>query len=228
MSHFCLGPRSNNNATTNPKMEKSLLPPCHRARSQPATHPKKSLLRMWRTSNFNHTNPREHVGRGASTRNLGTCMPSPLSTALRSPPLYFSRLFHVRCPCFQATMTISATHHHRQHVGGLDGDGVHQPGHDDYSSCSLSAEPGSSFCWDPVLQGSTSPASSRSSTLGQARRDRRWVRRSRAPPPVRASHPPLPPHAPIPYPFAAFHRPRAAIHASVALSPFAFVRAGAL
>ena len=119
-------------------------------------------------------------------------------------------------------------HHHRQHVGGLDGDGVHQPGHDDYSSCSLSAEPGSSFCWDPVLQGSTSPASSRSSTLGQARRDRRWVRRSRAPPPVRASHPPLPPHAPIPYPFAAFHRPRAAIHASLALSPFAFVRAGAL
>ena len=52
--------------------------------------------------------------------------------------------------------------------------------------------------------------------------------RSRAPPPVRASHPSLQPHAPIPYPFAAFHRPRAAIHASLALSPFAFVRAGAL
>ena len=62
----------------------------------------------------------------------------------------------------------------------------------------------------------------------RARRDRRWVRRSRAPPPVRASHPPLQPHAPIPYPFAAFHRPRASIHASLALSPFALVRAGAL
>ena len=94
--------------------------------------------------------------------------------------------------------------------------------------CRSSAEPGSSFCWDPVLQGPTSPASSRSSTPGQARRDRRWVCRSRAPPPVRASHPSLQPHAPIPYPFAAFHRPRAAIHASLALSPFAFVRAGAL
>ena len=36
-------------------------------------------------------------------------------------------------------------------------------------------------------------------TQRQARRDRRWVRRSRAPPTVRASYPPLQPHAPIQY-----------------------------
>ena len=40
------------------------------------------------------------------------------------------------------------------------------------SAFSTCAEPGSSFCWGPVLQGSTSPSSSRSSTLGQADRAR--------------------------------------------------------
>ena len=44
------------------------------------------------------------------------------------------------------------------------------------SAFSTCAEPGSSFCWGPVLQGSTSPSSSRSSTLGQADRARREVR----------------------------------------------------
>ena len=58
------------------------------------------------------------------------------------------------------------------------------------------AEPGSSFCWGPALQGSTSSSSSRSSTLGQADRARCEVRQPPTPPPpcARTSHPTCPTH----------------------------------
>ncbi len=82
------------------------------------------------------------------------------------------------------------------------------------SAFSTCAEPGSSFCWGPVLQGSTSPSSSRSSTLGQADRARRLVP---PPPPLRAPQPPFPPHARIPHLPAALHRPRVTWHTSLAL-----------
>ena len=63
-------------------------------------------------------------------------------------------------------------------------------------SQSTCAEPGSSFCWGPALQGSTSPSSSRSSTLGQADRARCEVRQPPTPPPpcARTSHPTCPTH----------------------------------
>ena len=60
--------------------------------------------------------------------------------------------------------------------------------------------PGPSFCWGPALEGPRSPSSSRSSTPGQAARDRREVRRSRSPPtPARIpSSPPAPRTDPAP------------------------------
>ena len=63
-------------------------------------------------------------------------------------------------------------------------------------SQSTCAEPGSSFCWGPALQGSTSPSSSRSSTLGQADRARCEERQPPTPPPpcARTSHPTCPTH----------------------------------
>ena len=76
--------------------------------------------------------------------------------------------------------------------------------------------PGPSFCWGPELEGPRSPSSSRSSTRGQAGRDRRGCAARAPPPPPRASHPPHPPHARIPHFSAALHRPRAALHASLA------------
>ena len=83
--------------------QKSLLPPCHRARSQPASHPKKACYGCGAPRNS--TTP-THVSMSDVVPQPGTwvraCLP-------RSPPLDFSRLFHVRCPCFQATMTNSAT-----------------------------------------------------------------------------------------------------------------------
>ena len=83
--------------------QKSLLPPCHRARSQPASHSKKACYGCGAPRNS--TTP-THVSMSDVVPQPGTwvraCLP-------RSPPLYFSRLFHVRCPCFQATMTNSAT-----------------------------------------------------------------------------------------------------------------------
>ena len=59
---------------------------------------------------------------------------------------------------------------------------------DDRSSPTVELRsPGSSFCWGPELQGSTSPSSSWSSTQRRAERDRHEVRRARDPaPPARA------------------------------------------
>ena len=68
------------------------------------------------------------------------------------------------------------------------------------AGCLEPLAPGSSFCWGPELQGSTSPSSSRSSTRRRAGRDRREVRRARAPaPPVQApATPPAPRTDPAP------------------------------
>jgi len=53
---------------------------------------------------------------------------------------------------------------------------------------------GSSFCWGPVLQGSTSPSSTWSSAPEQAGQDQREARRP--PPPPRPAHAPATPPAP--------------------------------
>ena len=78
------------------------------------------------------------------------------------------------------------------------------------SAFSTCAEPGSSFCWGPVLQGSTSPSSSRSSTLGQADRARREVRHPPTPPPPPCARRSRAPSRPL-------HRPRVTWHTSLAL-----------
>ena len=85
----------------------------------------------------------------------------------------------------------------RQIAAGAGARAVPQPeqelGESAFRTC---AEPGSSFCWGPVLQGSTSPSSSRFSTRGQADRARREVRQPPTPPPpcARTSHPTCPTH----------------------------------
>ena len=76
-----------------------------------------------------------------------------------------------------------AGHAYRYGAGTLDGTGACAG----RAGCWEPLAPGSSFCWGPELQGSTSPSSSRSSTRRRAGRDRREVRRARAPaPPVQA------------------------------------------
>ena len=88
--------------------------------------------------------------------------------------------------------------------------------------------PGPSFCWGPALEGPRSPSSSRSSTPGQAARDRREVRRSRSPPtPARIpSSPPAPRTDPAPSRRLAPPTRRLARLACTSL-PFALVCAGA-
>ena len=82
----------------------------------------------------------------------------------------------------------------RQTAAGAGAGAVPQPEQERETKRSQStcAEPGSSFCWGPALQGSTSPSSSRSSTLGQADRARCEVRQPPTPPPpcARTSTPP--------------------------------------
>ena len=86
----------------------------------------------------------------------------------------------------------------RQTAAGAGAGAVPQPEQERETKRSQStcAEPGSSFCWGPALQGSTSPSSSRSSTLGQADRARCEVRQPPTPPPpcARTSHPTCPTH----------------------------------
>ena len=80
--------------------------------------------------------------------------------------------------------------------------------------------PGPSFCWGPALEGPRSPSSS--CVLRRLDKPAEIDARcdARAPhPPLLASHPPHPPHAPIPHLPAALHRPRAALHASLAPHP---------
>ena len=79
--------------------------------------------------------------------------------------------------------------------------------------CWKSLAPGSSFCWGPALQGSTSPSSSWSSTPGQAVQDRREVRRAPPHPPCALARVPATPRAPRTEPAhvpAALHRPHLA------------------
>ena len=88
--------------------------------------------------------------------------------------------------------------------------------------------PGSSFCWGPGLQGSTSPSSSWSSTPRRAGRDKCEVSRARTPtPPARApAIPPTPRTNPAPSRHLAPPTRRLARLASTS-SPFALVCAGA-
>ena len=90
---------------------------------------------------------------------------------------------------------------------------------DDRSSPTVELlSPGSSFCWGPELQGSTSPSSSWSSTQRRAGRDMRCAERA-AQPPLRAPQPPRPPHARVPHLPAALHRPRLACTPRLHLTP---------
>ena len=92
---------------------------------------------------------------------------------------------------------------------------------DDRSSPTVELlSPGSSFCWGPELQGSTSPSSSRSSTQRRAGRDRHEVRRARGPaPPARApATPPASRTGPAPSRRLAPLTPR--LHAALAPHPF--------
>ena len=84
--------------------------------------------------------------------------------------------------------------------------------------CWVPLVPGSSFCWGPELQGSTSPSSSWSSTQRRAGRDIRCAERA-AQPPLRAPQPPRPPHARAPHLPAALHRPRLACTPRLHLTP---------
>ena len=92
---------------------------------------------------------------------------------------------------------------------------------DDRSSPTVELRsPGSSFCWGPELQGSTSPSSSWSSTQRRAERDRHEVRRARGPaPPARApATPPASRTGPAPSRRLAPPTPR--LHAALAPHPF--------
>ena len=91
---------------------------------------------------------------------------------------------------------------------------------DDRSSPTVELRsPGSSFCWGPELQGSTSPSSSWSSTQRRAGRDRHEVRRARGPaPPARApATPPASRTGPAPSRRLAPPTPR--LHAALAPHP---------
>ena len=91
---------------------------------------------------------------------------------------------------------------------------------DDRSSPTVELRsPGSSFCWGPELQGSTSPSSSWSSTQRRAERDRHEVRRARDPaPPARApATPPASRTGPAPSRRLAPPTPR--LHAALAPHP---------
>ena len=103
----------------------------------------------------------------------------------------------------------------RIRVGTLDGAGACAG----RAGCWEPLAPGSSFCWGPELQGSTSPSSSWSTTPRRAGQDQRKVRRSRAPAPPCAPQPPRPPNARIPHLPATLHRPRAALHTSLPPHP---------
>ena len=88
--------------------------------------------------------------------------------------------------------------------------------------------PGSSFCWGPELEGPRSPSSSRSSTPGQAGRDRRGcAARAPPPPPTRI---PSTPHIPRtdPAPSRSFAPPTRRVARFACTSPpSALVCAGA-
>ena len=88
--------------------------------------------------------------------------------------------------------------------------------------------PGPSFCWGPELEGPRSPSSSRSSTRGQAGRDRRGcAARAPPPPPARiSSTPPTPRTDPALFRRLAPPTRRLARLACTSL-PFALVCAGA-
>ena len=61
------------------------------------------------------------------------------------------------------------------------------------AGCLEPLAPGSSFCWGPELQGSTSPSSSWSATTGRAGRYQSKVRRTTPPTPTLACAPATPP-----------------------------------
>ena len=121
------------------------------------------------------------VDRGDSTASggnfkVGKCDPPlpPASSAFPSPPFSLSPL-HACAGAPPLPLSPRAPP-------------PEQVDRDDRSSPTVGLlSPGSSFCWGPELQGSTSPSSSRSSTQRRAGRDRHEVRRARGPaPPARA------------------------------------------
>ena len=117
-----------------------------------------------------------------------------------------------------------AGHAYTYGVGTLDGAGACAG----RAGCWEPLAPGSSFCWGPGLQGSTSPSSSWSSTPRRAGRDKCEVSRARTPtPPARApAIPPTPRTNPAPSRHLAPPTRRLARLASTS-SPFALVCAGA-
>ena len=75
-SNFCAVPHFVNHNGQQQCHQKSLLPPCHRARSQPASHPKKACYgtRMGLSLEFD---PGEHVGRHLKAE-CAPCVPLTL------------------------------------------------------------------------------------------------------------------------------------------------------
>ena len=155
------------------------------------------------------------VDRGASTASggnfkVGKCdspLP-PASSAFPSPPFSL--------PPFTLAQELIGEPGTRIRVGTLDGAGACAG----RAGCWEPLAPGSSFCWGPELQGSTSPSSSWSMTPRRAGQDQRKVRRARAPAPPCAPQPPRPPNARIPHLPATLHRPRAAaLHTSLPPHP---------
>ena len=155
------------------------------------------------------------VDRGASTASggnfkVGKCDPPlpPASSAFPSPPFSLSPL-HACAGAPPLPLSPRAPP-------------PEQVDRDDRSSPTVELRsPGSSFCWGPELQGSTSPSSSWSSTQRRAGRDMRCAERA-AQPPLRAPQPPRPPHARVPHLPAALHRPRLACTPRLHLTPLSF------
>ena len=153
------------------------------------------------------------VDRGASTASggnfkVGKCDPPlpPASSAFPSPPFSLSPL-HACAGAPPLPLSPRAPP-------------PEQVDRDDRSSPTVELRsPGSSFCWGPELQGSTSPSSSWSSTQRRAGRDRHEVRRARGPaPPARApATPPASRTGPAPSRRLAPPTPR--LHAALAPHP---------
>ena len=110
--------------------------------------------------------------------------PHPAPRPSRAPPSLF--------PPFTLAQELIGEPGTRIRVGTLDGAGACAG----RAGCWEPLAPGSSFCWGPELQGSTSPSSTWSSTPRRAGQDECEVRRARTPPHpcARPSHPAQPTH----------------------------------
>ena len=134
-----------------PKKPATAVPP----RTVAACHPpQKSLLLMGQILEFDLIHPREHGG-GPPTRNLGACMLSHPSTPLFR--MYISRATVVIVSSQRRTLLTTAALGAASAARGTSLSSSSGGGGGGSSSSSQGSK-------DPVLQGPTSPASSRSSS----------------------------------------------------------------